>query len=430
MSSVVTPAEGSAEITLRGLVGARWVLIALAFLATLLMAIEPAWVAPILAFVPTRAVLVGFVLVLVVWTVSNLVDVVRIRRGRATQASAGIHLLVDATALTALLGMAGGATNPFTTLYFVPITLATQVSPRWTWSLAGSSLAGFAMLFLLHPLPEGPPGHEHHFAGHLRGMWLAFGASGLLITSFVHRIALRLRKERAELTRLREQALEDRHLASIGSLAAGAAHELGTPLGTIAVLAAELPHMVGAEREAALASIRQEVTRCKTIVQRMATPDARVTALASADREWPLAALVRDLETRGVPLRVEITPTARAATCEQPRETLATIVRELVHNAAVACRNRPDSRGIEIEIDTDGETARVRVRDDGVGMSSALASAAFDPFVSTKAEGEGMGLGLYLARAQLRRLGGGIRLQSTPGRGTEVEVVVPMRRDA
>jgi two-component system sensor histidine kinase RegB len=224
--------------------------------------------------------------------------------------------------------------------------------------------------------------------------------------------------------------MQDRHLASLGSLAAGAAHELGTPLGTINLLVGELPHMSEAERGDAVESIRAEVKRCKTIVQRMATPDARVSELGAQAGPWTVADLAAEAgHVKTVPVRVDLDDSANHAETTQPHESLGQIVRELLTNAAEACRRRGDSTGIELRIAVAEGHATVQVEDDGVGMASELAAAAFDPFLSTKPEGEGMGLGLYLARAQMRQLGGTIELQSAPDRGTIATISFPLTHD-
>lgn len=426
--------DRSAQITLRTLVTARWVLLGLLAAAGATVALVPEAVAPLLSWFPKAPEPTRFLAVWLVWALVNvLTDRLVLQRGRATPRLAGLHLMVDATVLTVMLGLSGGATNPFTTVYFVPITLATQVSPRWTWALAGYCLAGFGVLFLMQPLPQGPPGHEAHFAGHLRGMWVAFGVSGLLITTFVHRIALSLARQRQELVRLREQALQDRHLAALGTLAAGAAHELGTPLGSIQLLVGELPHMSQAERDEAMATIKHEVGRCKGIVHRMASPELSVQDLGAdgGGPAWPLWALgeeaVAVARGSGVPLVVD---GRRDILLRQPRAALEQIVRELVANAIDACRRRGDGKGsITVSLGQTGEDVTVEVRDEGVGMEPEVAQSAFDPFWSTKAEGEGMGLGLYLARAQLRQLGGTLALESMPARGTTLRMILPAHPD-
>ncbi|MCH9683343.1 MAG: HAMP domain-containing histidine kinase [Deltaproteobacteria bacterium] len=421
--------DRSAQITLHALVTARWVLLGLLAAAAAILTTGPDLLGPLLSWFPQPPPPRVFAAVWVVWLLANVItDRAVLRRSRATQGIAGLHLLIDASVLTVLLGISGGPTNPFTTVYFVPITLATQVSPRWTWALAGYCLAGFAALFVMHPLPQAPPGHEAHFAGHLRGMWIAFGVSGGLITYFVHRIALSLSRQRAELGRLREQAMQDHHLAALGTLAAGAAHELGTPLGSIHLLVGELPHMDEAERSDAVATIQQEVGRCKGIVHRMASPEMSVQNLGPDGGErWPLAALgdqaVRAAQGSGVTVRVE---GETAVQLHQPREPLEQIVRELVANAIDACRRGPNlDAPVVVTLASRDREAVVEIRDGGVGMAPEVAAQAFDPFFSTKDEGEGMGLGLYLARAQLRQLGGALELESAPGHGTTLRLVLP-----
>jgi two-component system sensor histidine kinase RegB len=424
--------DRSAQITLRTLVTARWVLLGLLAAAGLVVLAAPRSWSALLSWLPERPAPVGYVALLVSWAAINLAtEVWVLRRGKASRTLAGVHLLVDAGALTLLLSASGGATNPFTTLYFVPITLATQVSPRWTWTLAGVCLAGFAALFVLHPIPQGPPGHEAHFAGHLRGMWIGFAVSGALITVFVHRIAALLARQRAELRRLQLHAAEARHLAAVGSLAAGAAHELGTPLGTIELLVAELPAMADDEMREAMGTVRQQVARCKTIVSRMASPELRVQALGrDGSPRWDLAALAEDLDElarpSGIDVHVIVDASAHGTPASQPREVLGQIARELVVNAVDACRRGGTACTVEVRVQAVDGQARVRVQDDGPGMDAELAARVFDPFFTTKAEGEGTGLGLYLARAQVRQLGGTVDLHSAPGRGTVVEIVVPL----
>lgn len=455
---------GSAQITLRNLVISRWVLLALLLVAALL---ELVGLIPdsLAAWLPVAEHPLASFATLAAWAGLNGISVWLLRRGRASESFSGMHLLVDATALTILLLLAGGSANPFTILYFLPLTLATQVSPRWTWVLAGWSFACFASLFVLaEPASEEQPPidehvdehvdehahhheHEHqhhhppapaqaesgdqhnHFAGHQRGMWIAFGLTGVLMTVFVHRTALAIARQRAELVRLRQDALQDRHLAAIGTLAAGAAHELGTPLGTIKLLVDELPQMSPAERDEALTTVREQLARCKLIVSRMAGPELRVDALGIDARAWPLAELGQALANvdHEVPVTIRVAPEAGHRTTRQPFEVLAQLLREFVANAAEACR-RSDAAEPEVivEIRTHADTLHVEVRDNGVGMDHDTLAAAFDPFFSTRPEGSGMGLGLYLARAHLRQLGGHIELDSARGHGTTVRVSLPL----
>ncbi|PRQ05993.1 Sensor histidine kinase RegB [Enhygromyxa salina] len=458
-------ARANARITLRNLIAARWVLIALAS-ASVLIAALAADRLPV-GLLPRSEHPLAVCTTIAVWTLLNVASTLALGRGRASEPLAGAHLLADAVALTLLLALSGGPANPFTILYFLPITLATQVSPRWTWALAGVCVAGFAGLFLLtpaepEPMPapepvtavEDPHAHHHmpaphdsaagpamgpamgaephgeHFEGHQLGMWVAFGLVGVLITVFVHRTALALAHQRDELARLRQTTLEDRHLTALGALAAGAGHELGTPLGTIKLLVDELPHLPPAESEAALDTIRTELARCKLIVSRMASPELRVTALGQASAQpWPLTQLAAELERvdAGVSLEVEIDDEVADRSCRQPFGALSQVLRELLNNAADASRRtgQPD-RAVVVRLYSRAEALVIDIVDRGVGMDSHDLAAAFSPFHTTRPENQGMGLGLYLARAHLRQLGGTIEIESELGRGTLVRVELPL----
>ncbi len=470
----VHASRASARITLRNLIAARWVLLVLVLVVALVELLARGAVPALVGWMPSSERPWAVLLVLACWSLLNGVSVWLLAKDRASDGVAGLHLLIDAAALTVLFGLSGGATNPFTILYFLPITLATQVSPRWTWALALFCLACFASLFVFVPSIDEMPAHEavpveqadphahhhheaspaepaiapsdapqpgradeaqhehgSHFAGHLRGMWIAFGIAGVLMTVFVHRIALALTRQRDELVRLRQIALEDRQLAAIGTLAAGAAHELGTPLGTIKLLADELPAMDPSERDEALRTIREQLARCKLIVSRMASPELRVSALGVGEEAWPLGELAEEIEAQAldVPLELVIDPSAAAVETRQPFEVLAQLLRELVVNAAEACRRTGDpTRGVTLTIACEGDQALLVVRDRGVGMDTETLASAFDPFFTTRPEGQGMGLGLFLARAHLRQLDGTIELDATPGQGTTAKVRFPLDR--
>jgi two-component system sensor histidine kinase RegB len=422
--------HNSAQITLRFFVVARWVLLGLIALGWSLQLVSPTLFHRLISWFPPPPEPTGTAAVVLILVLTNLwATRVVLRRGRATTTIAGAHLLLDSLALTALLALSGGVTNSFTTMYFVPMTLATQLSPRWTWAIAATSLLGFAALFVLAPLPVMPPGHEHHFMGHIRGMWVAFGLSATFLTYFVHRIALSLSRQRAELGRLRLAAAQDRQLAALGTLAAGAAHELGSPLGTVSMLVSDLGLMSEVERAEAIGTIKQELLRCKHILSQMTSPELRVRSLAAAAEPWPLTQLAAELRGLTGELKLSIeqdAAVAAGATTTQPQEVLGQILRAVVTNAADACRSRPGSSGVQVRLVAADGQAQISVVDDGIGMAPQAAAAAFDPFFSTKAEGQGMGLGLYLARAHLRALGGTIELESRPGLGTTVLVRFPL----
>src|SRR5262249_34698668 len=152
---------------------------------------------------------------------------------------------------------------------------AIVLAPRRTWALVALSLVCFGALFALHTATpsEEMSSHLGHDQLHLRGMWVAFGVAATFIVYFVRRVTRALAEREAELTRQRTRGEK---LASLATLAAGAAHELATPLSTIAVVAKELERDVSARSPADqplvedARLIRDQVERCRAILLQMA----------------------------------------------------------------------------------------------------------------------------------------------------------------
>jgi two-component system, sensor histidine kinase RegB len=185
-------------------------------------------VAPLLALV---AVEIG----------SNLACALLARRRRPRQAWLAAVMGLDVLLFSGLLYLTGGPLNPFSFLYLIPIALAAiTMRAAWTWALVLLSLACSAVLFATHrPLPLGDS-HARHMSLHLQGMWIAFGVAASFIVYFLLRVRRALERHERALDAARSAGLRQERLASLATLAAGAAHELLTPLSTIAVIAADL----------------------------------------------------------------------------------------------------------------------------------------------------------------------------------------------
>jgi two-component system sensor histidine kinase RegB len=380
--------------------------------------------------VPTLLALIGLE------AVGNVVLGAWARRARVTDAAIAAVMLVDAVVLTVLLDLTGGASNPFSTLYLVNVALAAMLLPSaWAWVLMVVSLVSFASLFL-HEATTVPAHHiRTHMepgelmAAHLRGMWISFALAAVFIVFFVRRVASALGERERELQLARAQAQRREKLASLATLAAGAAHELSTPLSTIAVVAKELQRTlsgsVSAEVGADLQLVREQVGRCRDILDRMSVnagenvgePFARFTVT-----EWVTAALegLRGRER----VQVETGPGSDGAELLGPPRALADALRGLLKNALQAS---PPAGG-PVRLRTDARNGRVRmtVLDRGAGMDPDVLSRAGEPFFTTKGPGEGMGLGLFLTRALAEQLGGELAITSTPAAGTEARIDLPV----
>jgi two-component system sensor histidine kinase RegB len=370
-------------------------------------------------------------LVLAVGAASNLALGSWRRRADVQESMLAAVMLLDVGLLTAVLYLTGGPFNPFSFLYLVNIALAAVIlPPGWTWALVVVSVALFGGLFFAHvPLPiDHAMGHDHPISMHVQGMWVAFGVAAAFIVYFIQRVRGALAERDAELTAARSAAARHEKLASLATLAAGAAHELATPLSTIAVVAKELERALAAAPGAAVADvrlIREQVERCREILVQMAADagESAGEALVAVPLVTLLDAATADLAGRD---RVRRALAADAsAIVRVPPRALTQALRGVIKNALEASG---DGGAVTVHVDARGGTWRLTVQDRGAGMAPDVLAHAGEPFFTTKNGGgitRGMGLGLFLARVVLERLGGELLLDSAAGRGTTVTLVLP-----
>jgi two-component system sensor histidine kinase RegB len=352
---------------------------------------------------------------------------------RLTQETLGAAFCLDTICLTAMLGFTGGATNPFSLLYLVQITLSAVVLRKtWTWILGALSTAGFGLLFFVHAPATGLTAHhsDEGLSPHLIGMWIAFVAAAALISFFTGKISDALRKREQDVLILQDQVAKNERLASLVTLAAGAAHELGTPLGTIAIAAGELEYSAAhvASNDAVLADsrlIRSEVDRCRRILERMSAQSAEPMG------ETPARIRVRDLlrqvpeqfsQSRRAFLHVELADEELAAVLPA-RATVQSLV-ALVQNAFDATSGRDV---VVVSARRSDFSLIVTVRDQGHGMPADVLRRIAEPFFTTKEPGKGMGLGTFLVRTFAESLGGRVVFDSVPGQGTTATLELPLK---
>jgi two-component system sensor histidine kinase RegB len=334
------------------------------------------------------------------------------------------YLQLDVVALALLLFFSGGASNPFVSLLLLPLIITAALLPAGcAWMMAGVTVAVYTALMFYHlPLPGMLSGHGPGFQAHLWGMWLVFVISALLIAGFVARLAAALRTRDHQLAQLREQALRDEQILNLGMFAAGAAHELGTPLSTIAVLAKELEHTHGGDVALCsdLRTLRAQVDVCKATLGELLR-----SADLAADRgtAQPLDELLERTRSRWqlirprVPLRVNCAGPLPQPAVVAPQTVSQTLL-NLLNNAADAC-----PRGVDLDGRWDAGRVVIEIHDRGPGLLPEVAHRAGDAFFSTK-DG-GTGIGLLLANATLERLGGQVSLWRDPRGGTCTRINLP-----
>ena len=362
---------------------------------------------------------------------SNLAATLWLQRARhVREGSSAALLLLDVGLLTGIFLVTGGPSNPFSTLYLVNIALAAAVlRPLWTWSLVAWSIACFGALFLL-PAPtsmEAPHG-MHGLDFHFEGMFVAFAVSAVFIAYFVRRVTGELADREAELAEARHARARAQRIVSLGTLAAGAAHELATPLSTIAVVARELERKLeGAypEDEAAEDArlVREQVDRCRKILDQMSADagGARGESFGPVALEELLFDATADLSD-SERVVTDVSSADARHSLVLPRRALAQALRAVAENALEA--SGPE-QVVRVSAAARESEWRIEVADRGPGMNEETLARVGEPFFTTKGPERGMGLGLFLAQSVLADIGGSLSMRSRVDHGTTVELRIP-----
>lgn len=415
MSFITCDDQASEHLAnLRRLIPIRW--LALGGLA-LLVLISPGLLNIPLTQTPMLAIL----------AVTGLINAVTDWRTRHAETATAYelfsHLLIDVSALSALCFFSGGATNPLISLLLLPVAIAALTLPvRCVMAIGVTAMVAYSLLMLYFiPLPISDATRATQL--HLVGMWLTFVVSAFMIAWFVVRMTRLIRERDAELAATREQALRDERILAIGTLAAGAAHELGTPLATMALLTGELlkePDLPAAILED-LTLMRQQIQICKGIItqlsHRAGTDRLENPVLQPLDRwvdtlrqQWhanrPLAA--SQLNVRG---RLPAPPVITDPRLEQA-------LLNLLNNAANA-----SAETIHLSLDWNHTSIIIEVHDRGAGFPAEVLENGGN--VSFPAHAQGSGIGLVLTRSAIAQLGGRLTLSNPDDGGALARIDLP-----
>lgn len=346
------------------------------------------------------------------------------------EAMGALVLIADIVFLTALLFFTGGAANPFSLLYIIHVALAALVlSPLYTWAVAFVSAVAYIGIHFFPGtadyLPWAAPPDLNTLE--VQGSWVAFVVSAAVIAFFINMIQKALGERDEELMQMRDAQMKNEKLASLATLAAGAAHEFSTPLSTIALVSNELQRALDDEdipdryaEDAAL--IRDQVERCRDILRQMSAEAGE--SMGEFARPVSVAELIehildgcRDRD------RVDVTiETERTTALTVPPSAVGQALRGLVNNALEAS---DDDQHVRLTALEDNGDLVIRVVDDGHGMIPEVLDRVDEPFFTTKEAGDGMGLGVFLARTVVEKLDGTIIFDSAPHEGTTAVVRLP-----
>jgi two-component system, sensor histidine kinase RegB len=424
--------QAQAPIRLRTLVRLRW-------LAVIGQTAAVVFVSFVLGYnLPVAACLAGIALSAVL----NLYLAQRWRSGQILSTrAAGLLLAYDVVQLALLLYLTGGLENPFSVLFLVPVTVsATSLTLRWTVALGLMAFVFSSLLAFYHlPLPwkEGetftlPP----LFIG---GLWIAIACGTAFSAIYARRMAEEAKMMSAALNATEMVLAREQRLSALDGLAAAAAHELGTPLATIALVAKELKRELPKSSAHAedIDLLISQAARCREILSKLSNREqAEDTVYAHVKISSLLEDLVAPL--RGSDVAIDVSCIAEGAETPEP-----VFLRNpgLAYGLSNILENAIDFAGKQVSVKATWTTNAIslRVLDDGPGFNEFIFDRLGDPFVTTRpgydsaAEPsesgghEGMGLGLFIAKTLLERSGASVQLSNrkSPEHGADIRLQWP-----
>jgi two-component system sensor histidine kinase RegB len=346
----------------------------------------------------------------------------------------GLIMAWDIIHLTLLIYFTGGPMNPFTFLFLIHVALgAIMMEQKWAWGLSSLTIILYALLFLLPDAPNLEGGlvatptvpiclTNTSMGLHLQGMWLAYSITAIFIVFFVSRIRKAMESHQQTLNKLDEEKRRSEKMASLATLAAGAAHEFSTPLATITIAASEmLHHLEEQEGDPELISdanlIKSEINKCRGILQQLSADSGQhlgesIVPVSLAEIIDIVTSELKEETGKEVILDLK----AENLTINIPRESFVRTIKGLYRNAYDAC----PTGTIYGRIYIDDNYLDFSVSDEGSGMTVEETTRATEPFYTTKDPGKGLGLGLFLARSLAERYGGDLLIEPAPEKGTTV----------
>jgi two-component system, sensor histidine kinase RegB len=346
------------------------------------------------------------------------------------------QICIDVISIAALLYLTGGASNPITWVFLLPLIITSIMLPQsYAWYMVILTTSMYSILITFHvPLPSIEPHtpdsallhpsanainyemlqktHEtsdkHYFNLHMFGMWFGFMISAGLVAFFVTELASTLKNRERSLAEAREQALRDERVVALGTLAASAAHDMGTPLATIAILAHELlqdfPSHRFPEFNEKMEILQNQINRCKEALSLMSASAGEMRA--ESGKVLPLATYIDDLLTLWrthkptATLYYHIDPNIATDAKIIAERTLTHALINILNNAVEA--SDPE-RGIEFHANWDRDELTLKIRDYGPGFPAEIVNIVGKQPVASKKKG--LGVGLFLAFSTIKRLG-------------------------
>jgi two-component system sensor histidine kinase RegB len=339
-----------------------------------------------------------------------------------------LALLVDVFSLTAQLYLSGGVSNPFVFLYLLQVILAAVLLQPWsTWTIVaitGLCVAGLALF--ANPLPL-PFDHDRGISSlYIQGVLISIVVTAALLVIFLTRINRNLRAGDAQLANLRQRAAEEEHIVRMGLLASGAAHELGTPLATLAVILGDWRRMPefskNPELLAEIGEMQAQLKRCKSIVSGilLSAGEARGESSVKTTVKVFLDQLVQEWRASRTIVSFIYENRIERDLAVVSDSTLKQMIWNVLDNALEA-----SPHWVHLDVTRDGDSLTLAVTDAGRGFAPGMLEQFGKPYQSTKGR-PGGGLGLFLVVNVARTLGGTVSARNCDDGGASVRIKLPL----
>lgn len=353
------------------------------------------------------------------------------------------HLSMDVVAISLMLFLTGGATNPLIWIFLLPLIITGIMLPDiYTWYMVFMTTTLYTFLIGYHiPLPTiGPqsldtntlnkfaiPYENPFFDVQIFGIWFGFALSAGLVAFFVVELASNLRERERKLAEARETALRDERVIALGTLAASAAHDMGTPLGTMAIVTHEINQDYQQQHFPELYEkvqiIQEQIDRCKQALSVMSATGGEMRAesgqIMQLNDYFDEVLNQWRIHQAATKLNLEIEPASANLQIIADR-TLTHSIINIMNNAAEATQQ---ALGIDFHAICTDQGFILKIRDYGPGIDAdILAIAGKQPVVSKKS---GLGVGLFLTFASINRLGGSFKIYNLVEGGACSEIEIP-----
>ena len=333
------------------------------------------------------------------------------------------QLLADVILQTLLLYWSGGYTNPFIFSYLVTVTISAALLPvRQRWFITTLTIVCYTLLQKWYQplIPDHSHGVMHSMIVlHLGGMWFTFSISACLVTGVVAGMAEAIRSHRAEIVASREQRLRDERILAVATTAAGAAHELATPLSTMSVLLGEMSRDCPASSPMGddVELLQKQVQLCKTRLEKIVLASRNQSVKVRPARDF-VVSLLAEWQLLRPEVKVQFDYENSPGYQIETDQALTMAMINLLDNSADAS---PDF--VRISISRQEQNVVLQIEDHGEGVLNDIARQPGITAFSTKKDG--LGLGLQLSVATVERLHGDVRLYQGETAGTITDIRLP-----